>query len=458
MRRGRRRTTRRAPQRRWPPPRRGGTEEREHGGSPSEVGCRPTTLRSRSPTRPPGGVDRAHPARAECRRWDRDVHRRRAALGAALLAALVALVAWQTGLLDAPERRTVDARFSVRGDQPAPASIVIVGYDKDGVVRMSQQLPLRGGTGLRSSTACMRWRAVGRVQHRVRRTLAGRLLAARRARRARPVLFGTDAGRRAKRRRARCSAAPRGDGIGHASATRCSSREPAARCRIPTRSTTFPRWRWRRRDDARPKSDRGRFGDGGATIDFAGGADTSAHWPRCSRARSPAGPSSPARPASSTMPRPPHDVHPTPVGTMTGRQAPGQRAAHRPRRRPVAIGDGDPPWTVGDRRARVWRSPLARWRAGGRRRGPGPGARGGGARRLPGHRTASSSPERCSQRRRAWLLAGVLAEGLTLMRSATSAPNREHRHGYASSSPRSTRRSSTRCSRAPRRSRSHRRR
>ncbi len=49
----------------------------------------------------------------------------------AALGALLALATWASGVLDRQERNTIDARFAVRGDRPAPPDIVVVGIDGD---------------------------------------------------------------------------------------------------------------------------------------------------------------------------------------------------------------------------------------------------------------------------------------------------------------------------------------
>lgn len=52
-------------------------------------------------------------------------------LAVGLLAATVGLVVHATGLLNWLERDTVDARFSLRAEQPPPSDVVLVGIDND---------------------------------------------------------------------------------------------------------------------------------------------------------------------------------------------------------------------------------------------------------------------------------------------------------------------------------------
>jgi CHASE2 domain-containing sensor protein/predicted Ser/Thr protein kinase len=57
-------------------------------------------------------------------------------IGVAVLAAALALVAHETGLLARAERTTIDARFAARGAQRAPAAIVIVAIDQNSLAQL----------------------------------------------------------------------------------------------------------------------------------------------------------------------------------------------------------------------------------------------------------------------------------------------------------------------------------
>jgi adenylate cyclase len=57
------------------------------------------------------------------------------------LAAVVALAAQATGLLERPEAALVDQRYSVRGSE-APRDVVVVGIDEDDLARLGRQWPL----------------------------------------------------------------------------------------------------------------------------------------------------------------------------------------------------------------------------------------------------------------------------------------------------------------------------
>jgi adenylate cyclase len=71
---------------------------------------------------------------------------RRRGLGTALaIAGAVAiglsLLAWATGALSASEHASVDARFSVRGTQPAPRDVAVVGIDANTLARLNTPFP-----------------------------------------------------------------------------------------------------------------------------------------------------------------------------------------------------------------------------------------------------------------------------------------------------------------------------
>lgn len=63
------------------------------------------------------------------------------ALGCALLATALALGAWQLGVLAAPERAALDARFHLRGAQRPPASVVIVALDEESIAQLPHPPP-----------------------------------------------------------------------------------------------------------------------------------------------------------------------------------------------------------------------------------------------------------------------------------------------------------------------------
>jgi adenylate cyclase len=50
-------------------------------------------------------------------------------LGVAVVAAAVGIAAYPTCALREPEFDTIDARFAIRGTQPAPDDIIVVGVD-----------------------------------------------------------------------------------------------------------------------------------------------------------------------------------------------------------------------------------------------------------------------------------------------------------------------------------------
>src|SRR5437588_6106467 len=66
----------------------------------------------------------------------RRVGRRPLLLLVFLVATAVALVARGTGALDSLELKTVDARFHIRGNNPAPRDIVIVGIDQKSLTQL----------------------------------------------------------------------------------------------------------------------------------------------------------------------------------------------------------------------------------------------------------------------------------------------------------------------------------
>ena len=62
-------------------------------------------------------------------------------LACGMLAAAVAIAAWQLGALASLERATIDARFQVRGTQRPPASVVIVALDEETIARLPVRPP-----------------------------------------------------------------------------------------------------------------------------------------------------------------------------------------------------------------------------------------------------------------------------------------------------------------------------
>jgi adenylate cyclase len=71
---------------------------------------------------------------------------RRRGLGTALLLAAGAaigltLIAWAAGAANAPERSSLDARFSIRGTQPAQRAVAVVGIDSRTIAALKEQFP-----------------------------------------------------------------------------------------------------------------------------------------------------------------------------------------------------------------------------------------------------------------------------------------------------------------------------
>jgi adenylate cyclase len=62
-------------------------------------------------------------------------------LGAGLLATAVVVAAWGFGLLDRAELDSVDARFALRGEQPAPSDVVVVAIDEESFDRINRTWP-----------------------------------------------------------------------------------------------------------------------------------------------------------------------------------------------------------------------------------------------------------------------------------------------------------------------------
>jgi CHASE2 domain-containing sensor protein len=63
-------------------------------------------------------------------------------IAVALVAGLLALIAYESGALNAPERTTVDARFGIRGPESPDGRIVIVALDPNSVSALNEQLPI----------------------------------------------------------------------------------------------------------------------------------------------------------------------------------------------------------------------------------------------------------------------------------------------------------------------------
>jgi CHASE2 domain-containing sensor protein len=63
-------------------------------------------------------------------------------IAVALAAGLLALIAYESGALNAPERTTVDARFGIRGAESPDGRIVIVALDPNSVSALNEQLPI----------------------------------------------------------------------------------------------------------------------------------------------------------------------------------------------------------------------------------------------------------------------------------------------------------------------------
>jgi CHASE2 domain-containing sensor protein len=63
-------------------------------------------------------------------------------IAVALVAGLLALIAYESGALNAPERTTVDARFGIRGPQSPDGRIVIVALDRESLRELDEQLPI----------------------------------------------------------------------------------------------------------------------------------------------------------------------------------------------------------------------------------------------------------------------------------------------------------------------------
>ena len=69
--------------------------------------------------------------------WENAARRRiLGLLAVGLLAAAAGLAAHSAGLLNWLERDTVDARFSLRGREPPPSDVVVVGIDNDSLGRL----------------------------------------------------------------------------------------------------------------------------------------------------------------------------------------------------------------------------------------------------------------------------------------------------------------------------------
>ena len=118
-------------------------------------------------------------------------------LGVAVLAGALALTLRATDWLSAMELDTVDARFSVRGDHPAPRDMIIVAFDDRSLRELRLQpatiprtLHARVLDRLRSAGPALiayDWRFIGRRGPREDRALIEAIS------RARPVLLGTHA-------------------------------------------------------------------------------------------------------------------------------------------------------------------------------------------------------------------------------------------------------------------------
>ena len=71
----------------------------------------------------------------------RPVPRTALTIAVGLLAAGIALVVGATGLLDDLELQTVDKRFDIRGTQPPPKGVVVVGIDDQSLADIGLRTP-----------------------------------------------------------------------------------------------------------------------------------------------------------------------------------------------------------------------------------------------------------------------------------------------------------------------------
>lgn len=74
-------------------------------------------------------------------RLDRRRRRLGSAIAAAVLGAAVGLALWASGLTEDAELATVDTRFDLRGDEGAPAGVVVVGVDAVTLAAFDQRWP-----------------------------------------------------------------------------------------------------------------------------------------------------------------------------------------------------------------------------------------------------------------------------------------------------------------------------
>ena len=99
------------------------------------------------------------PGRVETRRDDPDRFRHRRAvllIGVAVLSAGVGLALWRADALRTWELQTVDARFSLRGDRPAPLGITVVAVDDRTIDTLQERPPLRRSRYATRSIASLR--------------------------------------------------------------------------------------------------------------------------------------------------------------------------------------------------------------------------------------------------------------------------------------------------------------
>ena len=248
--------------------------------------------------------------------------RTRTALVAGSLCALVAVAVWQAGALHAPERATLDARFSIRGASDPPASIAIVALDADSIASLPEQLPLPRRywaaliDRLRRDGARL---IVFDIAFDAPTTDDPALRAA--ARRAAPVLFGTaEADRRTGN--TVVLGGPRAQrAIGARVGSTLLARDPDGTVRrVPYAVNRLPTLAVVAAGLLGTHADRARFDGGGALIDAAGGSGS---YPTVSLSQVLSGRVPAARFRGRTVlvgatAQALHDEHPTPLGSVPG--------------------------------------------------------------------------------------------------------------------------------------------
>lgn len=240
-----------------------------------------------------------------------------------LACAGLAIGGWQLGVLAAPERATLDARFQLRGDEPAPASIVIVVLDEETIARLSSPPPYPRSYYARLIDTLhrdgARLIAFDIAFDRPTSAAEDRSLRAA-ARRAAPVLLGTAEIGTGARTLVLGGLAQQQRIGARVAATLLPSDPDGLLRRVPYAVKGLPTLAVAGSQMLDKAVSRSRFPGSGALIDYAGGSGA---YATVSLAAVLAGEVSPRRFAGKTIlvgasARTLQDIHPTPFGQMAG--------------------------------------------------------------------------------------------------------------------------------------------